>query len=161
MGRFHLREGTAPAEPIVRAQVKERLGRSLALPMRTSRCRNGFTLIEVLATMVLLAIVLPAIMRAAAVSLAAASSARHVTEATALGEAKLNELVALNQWSQNGSGDFSPENPTYRWSIENAARDYGVYDVRITVTWSESGKERKLMLSTLVYASTSSTEGLP
>ena len=123
--------------------------------------RSGFTLIEVLATMVLLAIVLPATMRAASIALAAASSARHVTEATALGEAKLNELVALNEWSQNTGGDFGADNPAYRWSIENVAREYGVYDVRISVTWSESGKERKLMLSTLAYSSTGSTEGLP
>ena len=126
-----------------------------------TRRRGGFTLIEVLATMVFLAIVLPAVMRAASTSLAAASSARHLTEATALGEAKLNELVALNQWSQNTSGDFSPDKPDYHWTLESAARDYGVYDVRLTVAWSEAGKERRLMLTTLAYAATGTTEGLP
>ena len=125
------------------------------------RRRSGFTLIEVLATMVLLAIVLPAIMRAATISLAAASSARHLTEAATLGEAKLNELVALNSWSQNTTGDFSPDKPDYHWTLESGARDYGVYDVRLTVTWSEAGKERKLLLSTLAYANTGTTEGLP
>src|SRR4051794_38319604 len=65
---------------------------SAALPRRAMRA--GFTLIEVLATLVLLGIILPAAMRGVSIGLAMASHARHVTEAAQLAEAKLNELVA-------------------------------------------------------------------
>jgi len=113
--------------------------------------RKGFTLIEVLATMVLLALVLPAVMRGATIAMSAASSARHRTDAATLAQAKLNELVALGQWNASQTGDFSPQHSEYRWSVQSASRDYGVYDVAITVTWSESGAERKFALATLAY----------
>ncbi len=128
---------------------------------RTRPRHRGFTLIEVLATLVLMAIALPAVMRAATVALSAASTARHTTEAASLGEAKLNELIALNEWNQNGSGDFSPDHTDYRWTVETAARDLGVYDVRMNVIWQEAGKERKLTIATLAYQTSTTTGGLP
>src|ERR1700733_2966996 len=82
-----------------------------------ARCHSGFTLIEVLATLLLMAIVLPAIMHGFTLSTSAATTARHRTEAAALAESKLNELVGTNQW-QNASqqGDFQPDWPDYTWS---------------------------------------------
>ena len=124
--------------------------------------RRGFTLIEVLATMVLLALVLPAVMRGATVALSAAASAKHRTEAATFAEAKLNELIATTRWNASQTGDFSPQHPEYHWSVQSASRDYGVYDVAVTVTWNESGAERKFVLATLAYdttAASSSTTG--
>ena len=58
--------------------------------------RRGFTLIEVLATMVLLALVLPAVMRGATVALSAAASAKHRTEAATFAEAKAEDIAAFH-----------------------------------------------------------------
>ncbi len=124
---------------------------------RRRLCRQGFTLIEVLATMVLLALVLPAAMRGATIALATASAAKHRTEAATLAQAKLNELVALGEWNQSQTGDFSPLHPEYKWSVQNGSRDYGVFDVTLTVTWNETGVERQFVLSSLAYDSTATT----
>src|SRR3954471_9087259 len=88
--------------------------------------RTAFTLIEVLAPMALLAIVLPVTMQALSVSLGAASGARHMTEASGLAQAKLNELIATAQWDDTSSGDFGEDHPGYRWETSNASRDYGL-----------------------------------
>jgi prepilin-type N-terminal cleavage/methylation domain-containing protein len=125
--------------------------------------RKGFTLIEVLATMVLLALVLPAAMRGATIALSAASSARHRTEAATLAQAKLNELIATGQWNAGQSGDFADKNhPEYHWSAQSSSRDYGVFEVVVNLTWNENGAERKFALTTMAYDTTSaqSTTGV-
>src|SRR5438874_13269131 len=77
--------------------------------------RRGFTLIEVIATMLLIAIALPAIMKGVAGAASAATGTRRRTEAAGLAEAKLNQLVITNEW-QGGllAGDFSPTYPDYK-----------------------------------------------
>ena len=117
---------------------------------RTRHNLKGFTLIEVLATMVLMAIVLPVTMQALSVSLAAASSARHTTEASGLAQAKLNELISTGQMNATSNGDFGTDHPGYRWEIGSAARDYNLTEVTIRVLWLERGQEKQLTVSTLV-----------
>ena len=124
-------------------------------PVRHAGAKHprGFTLIEVLATLVLLGIVMPVAMRGVSLALAASSTARRTAEAASLAEMKLNELIADGTW-QTGSagGDFADQNlPDYRWTCENAARDYGTNEVIVHVTWTQRGQERTLSLATLVY----------
>lgn len=120
--------------------------------VRTPKKRRGFTLVEVLATLVLLGIVLPALMKGATMALSAAQMARHTTEASDLARSKLNDLVVENLWSQATNGDFSPDYPQYKFQVtNNPLNDYGLSNVQITVTWTEAGKERKLTQSTVVY----------
>ena len=124
------------------------------------RLRRAFTLVEVLATLVLLGIVLPVAMRGVSVALAAASTARHTAEATSLAEAKLNQMIVENDWSGSGaSGDFGADYPQYQWERQVTLRDYGLSEVVMRVTWSERGQTRWLDVSTLV-ASTGDTTGL-
>ncbi len=110
---------------------------------------KGFTLIEVLATMVLMAIVLPVISQALSVSLAAASSARHTTEAAGLAQAKLHELISTGQLNTTSSGDFGTDHPGYRWEVGTVARDYNLTEVSVRVLWAERGLEKSLTVSTL------------
>ena len=85
--------------------------------------------------------------------------------AASLAQSKLNELITDGSWQTSGSsGDFSPEHPDYRWTCENASRNYGTNEVALHVTWTQRGQERSLTLSTLVYgdaytASTDATSG--
>ena len=60
--------------------------------------RAGFTLVEVLATLVLLGIVVPVAMRGVSVALAAAQTAKRTAEATSLAQSKLNEMIADGSW---------------------------------------------------------------
>ncbi len=116
-----------------------------------SRRRAGFTLVEVLATLVLIGIVVPVAMRGVSVALAAASTARRTAEAASLAEMKLNELIVDGTWQTSGTtGDF-PDYPDYRWTCDNVSRDYGTNEVALHVTWTQRGQERSLSVSTLVY----------
>jgi general secretion pathway protein I len=123
-----------------------------------AQARRGFTLIEVLAALILLGIVLPVAMRGVSLSLAAASSAKHLNEASGLADQKLNEVVMTGDWSQNGlSGDFSPDHPEYHWTVQNQQRDYGISEVQVKVTWTARGQERDFTATTFVYDSSAST----
>ena len=116
--------------------------------------RRGFTLIEVLATLLLLGIVLPVAMRGVSMSLAAASRARNMAEAASLADTKLNELVATQMWSTSGdSGDFGEQFPGYTWSSQATPFDYGMTQIDLRIAWFERGQETFLDVSTLVYQS--------
>jgi prepilin-type N-terminal cleavage/methylation domain-containing protein len=125
--------------------------------LRTSSCRRhlrqrGLTLVEVLATLVLVAIVLPVTMKGVTLSMQSAARARHMTEAAQLAESKINEMLVLRDTMYlSGSGDFGQDWPEYRWTSTAAAANYGVYEVTVTVSWLERGSERSVSMSTLVY----------
>lgn len=113
---------------------------------------RGLSLIEVLATLVLVGIVLPAAMKGVTLSLRAASLARHQQEASQLAEMRLNEVLALEDSSVlAGSGSFAPDWPEYSWQAQTYTADFGLTEVEVRVTWLERGLERAVTLSTLVY----------
>jgi len=132
-----------------------------ALERVTRRCRrSGFTLVEVLAALVVLGIVLPVAMTGASLAMRAGSAARHQAEAATLGEAKLTELVTTGEWSTSGSdGDFGPDFPQYRWTMETAQRDLDVTELLLSVIWQDRGQDRSVKLSTLVYVATAASSG--
>jgi prepilin-type N-terminal cleavage/methylation domain-containing protein len=123
---------------------------------------RGFTLIEILATLLLLGIVMPVAMRGISIALASADHARHVSEAAALAETKLNDLLTQGVSSASGlTGDFSPDHPEYTWSYQSAPRDFGTSEVQLRVTWQERGQARNFDLCTMSYDNTATTGGLP
>jgi type II secretion system protein I len=126
-----------------------------------ARSRAGFTLPEVLATLLLVAIVLPSVMQGISLATAAAGTARQRSEATALAESKLNELVATNQWQSGGlSGDFGEQWREYTWQaevqswVEPTARQLLVH-----VVWNARGRNYDVALATLVYSAPPVTSG--
>jgi general secretion pathway protein I len=141
-----------------------------AAPRRSVSARRpkGFTLIEVLAALVLLAIVLPAAMRGVAAASSAASSAQKRTKAAALASSKLQEVLATGQYENgNTSGDFGadegPEYQGFRWEAQLSAwnqagfnaQDLGTQTLQqldLKVTWRGRGGDQSLILSTLVYS---------
>jgi prepilin-type N-terminal cleavage/methylation domain-containing protein len=133
--------------------------------MITRRRRHharAFTLVEVLATLVMLAIILPIAMRGVSMAMAAASNARRTAEATSLAEAKLNMLIADGTWASGSlSGDFSPDQPEYQWACLTQTRDYGLTEVAVRVTWSDRGQAREMIVATLALQSnTNSATGV-
>jgi len=127
-------------------------------PIQTRQ--RGFTLIEVLAALLLMAIVLPSVMKGISVATQAASSARHRTEAAGLAQAQLAEIVASQQW-QNGnlSGDFGAQWPGYSWKATVAAwpldnTDLNIDELDLEVSWIDRNQPNSVTMSTLVYART-------
>jgi prepilin-type N-terminal cleavage/methylation domain-containing protein len=123
--------------------------RSATRGARSRARRPAFTLVEVLATLVLIGIVIPVAMQGVSVAMSAASNARRTAEAAALGEAQLNKLVASRDF-QFGvvSGDFAPQWPDYKWNVETLQRDFGVTEIILHVSWLDRGRERSLAVST-------------
>ncbi len=134
------------------------------------RRRRGFTLIEVLAALMLLAIALPVVMQGITLASSAGSLAKRRTEAGGLAESKLNELVATNAWQSNSlSGDFGPDWPDYTWTAELLTWSQGqglgtqgsntVQQLDVHVLWRSGIGQQSVTVSTLVYQSASSTSG--
>jgi prepilin-type N-terminal cleavage/methylation domain-containing protein len=120
----------------------------------TGKDRRAFTLVEVLAAMVLIAVVLPVTMRAVTVSIRAAAHARHITEAGQFAELKLAELRLLTDTSNYaGAGDF-PDKLDYRWESTSTYASAGCYEVVVRVSWVEQGQKQSYSLSALIYPAT-------
>jgi prepilin-type N-terminal cleavage/methylation domain-containing protein len=119
--------------------------------------RRGFTFIEVLATMSLLAIALPTVMEGVTLSLSAGGQAKQQAQASSLAFGKMNEIIAQGQWEQtNMSGDFGTDYPGFRWTAQVAEWDgSAVQQLDVTVSWrrSQEGrqKDRGVTISTLIY----------
>ena len=115
------------------------------------RTRRGFTLIEVLAALLLLGIVLPAAMGGLNLCMRAAAHARHKQEAALLAESKLNEILAARDAAAFGSGGaFGDDWPEYRWSLATAAGPFGLDELDLTVDWQERGRTQSLTLGTMM-----------
>ena len=124
--------------------------------------RAGFTLVEVLATLVLIGIIIPVAMRATTLALNTASHARRQAEAAVLGDTKLVEIISQGDWQTGtSSGDFGLDWPDYTWKVQTYTTDSAanVTEVTLSVLWVERGQERTLNVSTLAYAGSTGTAG--
>jgi type II secretory pathway pseudopilin PulG len=121
---------------------------------------RGCTLPEVLATMLLLGIILPAAMYAMTTAMRVSSRARHTAEAAQLAQYKLSELALTNDTTQfTGSGTFGQQWPEYRWEASFTTGDFDVYVLTVRVAWSEQNTERATALSTMIATAASQSTG--
>jgi prepilin-type N-terminal cleavage/methylation domain-containing protein len=122
--------------------------------------RRGFTLIEVLVTILFMAIVLPPVMQGIALSNRVGHSAQRRTEAATLGQSKLAEIAQNittgQQQSGNSTGDFGSDFPSYHW--ESTVQDWpqdstsaGIQQIDLKIIWTEGGHEESLTLTTIAY----------
>jgi len=132
----------------------------LAHPYNSARRQRkaGFTLVEVLVTLLLIGIVLPAIMHGLTLAMAAGDAARHRNEATELAKSQLAQIISASQWvnTPSLSGSFAPDWPDYQWTATTQPWDQdtsgmGINQIQLTVTWQEHGRQQTLTLSTLAY----------
>jgi prepilin-type N-terminal cleavage/methylation domain-containing protein len=119
------------------------------------RCHRsgGFTFVELLATVVLIAIIMPVAMQTIALCTRLAGLSRNTIEAASLASTQLTELTTSQDWETGGkSGDFGSDWPGYRWTADVSNwTDSTVRQVDLTVFWQSQGRQRTVTLSTLVY----------
>jgi len=116
------------------------------------RQHRGFTLLEILTAIVLLAVVLPVVMQGISLGLMASSQARRSAEAITLAQNKLAELATATQIPPGGqSGDFAPDHPEYHWQANTVTQNLNMIEIDVTVSWTGRSGDRKVSLSTLVY----------
>ena len=115
--------------------------------------RGGFTIIEVLATLTLAAIVLPPTVHGILLCLATASHAQQHAQAASLAQGKLAEIVATGElYDAEMTGDFGKDLPEYTWAAQIGEwEDPRLLQVDVAVVWTRRGQERYVELSTLVY----------
>jgi len=131
-------------------------------PHRPSRSHPsaGYSMVEVLASLLLAAIVLPVALRGIAQGVRVTAVGADRLEATMLAEMKLNELLATGAFtSGDEEGDFSdyniddqePRYAQYIWRshAEDWDDDGAMQQVDVTVYWERSGTLQSVTLSTL------------
>lgn len=80
---------------------------------------HGFTLMEVMVAMAILAIGLVSIFQLQSQSISMASESRFMTTAALLAQSKMVEVEARDSLSnQSESGDFGNDYPQYAWQVQ-------------------------------------------
>jgi type II secretion system protein I len=126
---------------------------------RAKRSRNanrgGFTLAEVLAALVFMAIVIPVTLQGLQVASRAGSVAERKAVAARLAERKLNELIVTGQWQSSAAkGTLQEGWQTYNWTLESEswAEDAVMRVLTVRVTVPVQGQDYDVRVSTLVDA---------
>jgi len=123
---------------------------------------RGFTLVEVLATFVLLALILPVAMQGISLAMKLGTKSKRQLEAAALAETQLSEMLLSGDYKDGDqSGDFDDEDSDYDYEWDLAVDDWDEEDsmqqVTMTVGWTDSvGTGHSVVLSTLVYTESES-----
>ena len=125
-------------------------------PQRLAPAR-AFTVVEILATLTLATIILPAVVHGILLCLATAEHARQQVQAAALAQSKLAEIVATGDLSDaEMSGDFGDSASGYTWAAEVSQwDDPRLVQLDVSVMWTLRGRQRHVTLSTLVYTGSS------
>ena len=134
-------------------------------PPGVRRKTAGFTFVEVLAALLFLAIVVPAVVQALTLANRASSMAERHAIAGECAENKLNEMLLDNNWANapTSSGDFGATAPVYRWQMKTANWPADTVnpmtELGVDVFYTVQGREYSVHLSTLVSQPTTTTSG--
>ena len=114
---------------------------------------GGFTFIELLATVVLIAIIMPVAMGSIGLCTRLGGQSRRQIEAASLANTKLTELKVTGDWENgNPRGEFEDDWSDYQWRATVIGwTDAAMRQLDVTVSWFSQGKERSVTLSTLIY----------
>ena len=81
--------------------------------------KTGFTLLEVMIAMAILAIALVAVFQMQSQSISMAGESRFMTKASLLAQSKMAGIEAeTSLGNQSQKGDFAPDYPEYAWTIQ-------------------------------------------
>ena len=106
----------------------------------------GFTLLEVMVAMAIIAIAMTAVLNSQSQSISLASEAKFSTSATLLAQMKMAEISRGNpQDLTSDSGDFGEDFPGYTWEVkaENVSADLPenvsnhLRQINVTISWGE------------------------
>lgn len=119
---------------------------------------RGFTLLEVLAALLLLAVVLPVLMGALNTATHVGGLAHDRAEAAMFAENKLNEVLIDQSWQfGDETGDFAediddPAAARYTWELHvEQWLDPSVRKLTMTVHWERRGRPQTITLTSAVH----------
>jgi prepilin-type N-terminal cleavage/methylation domain-containing protein len=107
-------------------------------------CRSGFTLLEVVVSLAIMAVGLVAVLEAFSAASRLSLQDEYITTATRLAQSKMEEVEkepTITTGSQEGG--FGDEFPDYSWSVEiqDSPVD-GLETVTVTVSWEGRGGQK-------------------
>lgn len=123
--------------------------------VRGSTLRRGFTLVEVLAALLLMAIVVPVTMEGLSVASRVGLLGQRKAAAMRVAERLLNELLVEGQTQQaSASGTAADGETVYPWAshVENWPED-ALQQLSVTVTFTVQGHDYDVTVTTLLPAS--------
>lgn len=106
--------------------------------------RAGFTLLEVVVALAMLAVLLPTALGIVALGLRAVKASSDTTGAVLLARRQLDELAHTGAMPVAGHGAAG----AYRW-ISEVLPEERLVRLRVRVLWEQRGREQSLELSTL------------
>jgi type II secretory pathway pseudopilin PulG len=112
---------------------------------------GAFTLVEVLAALVFMAILIPVTMQAVQVANRAGQVGERKAVAARIAERVLNEMLVTGGVRQNsGNGRVEERHRVYEWTMRSEPwREDQMSLVTVTVKYEVQGREYDVMLSTL------------
>lgn len=121
--------------------------------------RRAFTLVEVLAALLFMAIVIPVALHGISVASRAGTLGQRKATAVRIAERVLNEIVITGQTSQSSSsGSITEGGTAYPWSMQstNWSED-AMTQITVRVTFSVQGSNYEVSASTLCDTTSSTT----
>jgi type II secretion system protein I len=129
----------------------------MTTPRRSSAINAGFTLIEALVAIVLVAVVLPVALAAVTQSLRGADAIRKQDIALRVAQSRIAALVADGSWASSGSSGAcdlhsdGEDTEGMRWQMQVSTwRDPTVHTLKFTVSWGSVSAPHSISLTTLV-----------
>jgi prepilin-type N-terminal cleavage/methylation domain-containing protein len=115
---------------------------------------HGFTLMEILAALLLIGLILPVAMKGVSLASMLASDSVRKYEALDLAQTRLAEILLQKDWqSSSGSGTFEDEYDQYHWMMEVSDGSVaGLKQIDLVVYWQQRNRQKNIMLSTFIYA---------
>ena len=115
---------------------------------------HGFTLLEIIICLGLIALVLVAVFHLQAQNLDLQSEAQFMTTATCLLQERLSQIQALERIDEGtNSGDFGKDHPdfTYTQEVSEVPDTETLYKVKVAVILERDKARRDLWLETYLY----------
>lgn len=136
------------------SMFKSHKGRGEACLAPTAGTRNsGFTLIEIMVSLAVLAIALTVLLGLRNRDIALSAYSGHLTEATLLARQRISE-VSFAGFPELGAreGDFGEAYPHYKWKEEVKQTPYEVVrELNLEVLWKEGGREESVRFTTFLF----------
>lgn len=146
------RTGGRARTPLRAAKIGGPRRRGAASAPYRRRAQRGFTLAEVLAALMMMAIIIPVAMEGMSVASRAGILAQRKAAAMRVAERVLNELIIEGQTQQASSGGTVADGDTnYPWSMTSETwPEDAMLQMTVTVTFTVQGNPYDVSVSTLM-----------